>query len=70
VIKFNDIQSTFEYCVEQGLTENRQKYPSNTLMGLWRMLVEMPHHPILLEEEQDLDKVLNIFIRVNSGGTP
>jgi hypothetical protein len=70
VIKFNDIQSTFEYCVEQGLTENRQKYPTNTLMGLWRVLVEMPIIQYFLEEEQDLDKVLNIFIRVNSGGTP
>lgn len=70
VLKFPDIQSTFEYCVEQGLTENRQKYSSNTLMGLWRVMVEMPIIQYFLEEEQDLDKVLNIFIRVNSGGTP
>jgi hypothetical protein len=70
VLKFKDIQTTFEYCVENGLTENRQKYPSNTLMGLWRVLVEMPLINYFLEEEQDLDKVLNIFIRVNSGGTP
>ncbi len=70
VLKFPDIQSTFEYCVEQGLTENRQKYPSHTLMGLWRVIVEMPQINYFLEEEQDLDKVLNIFIRVNSYGTP
>jgi Protein of unknown function DUF262/Protein of unknown function (DUF1524) len=70
ILKFEDIQSTFAYCVEQGLTENRKKYPSNALMGLWRVVHELPIIQYFLEEEQDLDKVLNIFIRVNSGGTP
>jgi hypothetical protein len=69
VTKFADIQSTFEYCVEQGLTENKQKYSSSTLMELWRVIVDIPTIQYFLEEEQDLDKVLNIFIRVNSGGT-
>jgi len=70
ILKFADIQSTFEYCVEQGLTENRKKYSSNTLMGLWRVIADLPIIQYFLEEEQNLDKVLNIFIRVNSGGTP
>ena len=69
VLQFNDMQTTFEYCVDQGLTENRRKYSSNTLMGLWRVVHELPIIQYFLEEEQDLDKVLNIFIRVNSGGT-
>jgi hypothetical protein len=69
-LKFKDIDDAFDYCVENGLTENRSKYSSKTMRGLWRVIHELPIIQYFLEEEQDLDKVLNIFIRVNSGGTP
>ena len=65
------MQSVFNYCVKNGLIEDdRDTYSSDTLVGLWNVLTQQPFINYFLEEEQDLDKVLNIFIRVNSGGTP
>jgi uncharacterized protein with ParB-like and HNH nuclease domain len=69
ILKFQDMQSVFFYCVENGLTSDKKTFPSNTLMELWRIIKEKPLINFFLEEEQNLDKVLNIFIRVNSGGT-
>jgi hypothetical protein len=69
ILKFQDMQSVFFYCVENGLTSDKRTFPSNTLMELWRIIIEKPLINFFLEEEQNLDKVLNIFIRVNSGGT-
>jgi uncharacterized protein with ParB-like and HNH nuclease domain len=55
------------FLVKNGLGSNE------TAFGHIHQLYELVHQkPIVnfyLEEEQDLDKVLNIFIRVNSGGT-
>jgi hypothetical protein len=70
VLKFPNIQGVFNYCVKNGLTTNQDTYPSDTLMQLWSVLTQQPLINYFLEEAQDLDKVLNIFIRVNSGGTP
>lgn len=57
----------FAYLLENGL--NDSKVPFATLDRLH----EVVHRDELInffeEEDQDLDKVLNIFIRVNSGGT-
>jgi len=69
ILKFNSIEKVFFYCVEMGLAKEGQQYPSVTLMKLWRVIKDQPLINYYLEEEQDLDKVLNIFIRVNSGGT-
>ena len=57
------------YCIEQGLTSDKRTFPSSALMELFRIIKEKPLINYFLEESQDLDKVLNIFIRVNSGGT-
>ena len=43
--------------------------PYNTLYALFRAIREMPAINYYLEESQDPDKVLDIFVRVNSGGT-
>ena len=43
--------------------------PYNTLHALFRAIREMPAINYYLEESQDPDKVLDIFVRVNSGGT-
>jgi hypothetical protein len=69
VLKFPDMQSVFFYCVQHGLTSDKQTFPSSTLMELWRVVKEKALINYFKEEEQNLDKVLNIFIRVNSGGT-
>jgi hypothetical protein len=39
------------------------------LIELHRTITELPLINYFTEAEQDLDRVLNIFIRVNSGGT-
>lgn len=70
ILKFADIQSVFHYCIENELIQGKEKFATDTLMELWRVVKDKPLINYFLEEDQDLDKVLNIFIRVNSGGTP
>lgn len=69
IIDFDDIQDAFEYCVDAGLTQSGDKYPHQTLLRLWNIVHKDNVVHYFLEEEQNLDRVLNIFIRVNSGGT-
>lgn len=68
VLKLKELPDVFDYCFERGLTGD-SRYPYQTLMRLWEIVNREPVINYYLEEEQDLDKVLNIFIRVNSGGT-
>lgn len=44
--------------------------PFNTLWALFRAVRELPSINAFLVESQDSDMVLDIFVRVNSGGTP
>ncbi len=69
VLEFESIDTAIDYCQDRGLTEKGQSYPRRTLVQLFRVVKEHPLINYYLEEEQDLDRVLNIFIRVNSGGT-
>ena len=56
----------FHYVRDQGLVDT----PAfDTLHRLHTVVRQEPVISYFLEEEQDIDKVLNIFIRVNSGGT-
>lgn len=66
---FKNMQDVFRYCIEKGLTQDNTTGASDTLIELWRVIQERPLINYYLEQDQDLDKVLNIFIRVNSGGT-
>lgn len=68
VLKLKGLAEVFDYCYDQGLTA-RSKFPHQALMRLWEVVNKEGVITYYLEEEQDLDKVLNIFIRVNSGGT-
>jgi len=70
IFNFTKMQDVFNYCVKNGLINDRDTYSSDTLVGLWDVLTQKPMVNYFLEEDQSLDKVLNIFIRVNSGGTP
>lgn len=70
ILKFSNLPEVFNFCVKNGLTSNQDTYSSDTLIQLWNVVNQQPLINYFLEEEQDLDKVLNIFIRVNSGGTP
>ncbi len=69
ILNYKSIEEVFEYCVDNGLVNKNLKYPSNTLVRLWQVIVKEQVISYFLEEDHDLDKVLNIFIRVNSGGT-
>jgi hypothetical protein len=69
ILSMKEYDDTFEYCIDHGLTEGGKRFPSRTLGNLFRVIREHLLIHYFQEEDQDLDKVLNIFIRVNSGGT-
>lgn len=69
VLGFEKVVNAFNYCVQHGLTNSGSTYAHETLLELWQNIHERPLINYFLEKKQDLDKVLNIFIRVNSGGT-
>ena len=51
------------------LGEKEKEYANETLSKLYKIIRENKSINFFLEKGQSLDKVLNIFIRVNSGGT-
>lgn len=57
----------FAYLNARELTTNEHAFP--TLAALWTAIHQNPVISFFEEEEQSLPKVLDIFIRVNSGGT-
>jgi len=69
ILKFKEYKDAFDYCIDHDLIQGGNKFSYQTLGELWRVTQEKDLINYFLEEEQDLDKVLNIFIRVNSGGT-
>jgi uncharacterized protein with ParB-like and HNH nuclease domain len=69
ILQFNDLSQIVDYCLDHGLMQTSSKFPHQTLMRFWQVISQSPTVTYFLEEEQDLDRVLNIFIRVNSGGT-
>jgi hypothetical protein len=68
VFGFTSSFQTIEYLQENALGNN--KLAAKTLHQLYMTVHEAHLVPYFQEGEQSLDKVLNIFIRVNSGGTP
>jgi hypothetical protein len=68
VLKFKEIPEVYDYCHDNELT-SYSKFPHRALMRLWEVINKDKTVNYFLEKDQDLDKVLNIFIRVNSGGT-
>ena len=52
-----------------GLKNEKAKFANRTLFKLWKAIHDTPSINFFLEKDESLDKVLNIFIRVNSGGT-
>lgn len=61
-----------DYLISNGLTqkpEEQARFANKTLFKLWAVVHERAVINYFLEKDESLDKVLNIFIRVNSGGT-
>lgn len=68
ILSFKHTTDVFRLVLEHQLTES--KHPTDCLVELHKTVTELPLVNFFTEVEQDLDRVLNIFIRVNSGGTP
>lgn len=62
-----------EFLLENNVLTNHEKekskFASKTLFKLYHVIHENKSINFFLEKDKSLDKVLNIFIRVNSGGT-
>ena len=67
VLKAVDAVDLHGFTVAQGL--GAQKGPFRILAGLHHVVHTEPIVAYYTEEDQDLDKVLHVFIRTNSGGT-
>ncbi len=61
-----------DFLIKHGLMnklEQQATFANRTLFKLWSVIHENNVINYFLEKDESLDKVLNIFIRVNSGGT-
>lgn len=75
ILEFSDISKVMEYMMLEGLTDT-SKYPPESTRFALRTLNEffnVVHQKGTIsyyeEKGEELDKVLQIFIRINSGGT-
>ncbi len=68
VMGFTGLLDINTYLIDAGIANNL--FASKALIGLYESLMTREIIPYFLEKAPDLDKVLNIFIRMNSGGTP
>lgn len=72
ILNINEQFEVNQYLIENGLSsieKEKALFANQTLFKLYKAINETPSINYYLEKEQKLDKVLNIFIRVNSGGT-
>jgi uncharacterized protein with ParB-like and HNH nuclease domain len=75
ILDFTDLSKVMEYLMLNGLMDT-SKYSKeqasmalNTLNQLFNVIHQKGSISYFLEESEELDKVLQIFIRINSGGT-
>ena len=72
ILGFKKHSEISSYLIKNGLTsvsEERAEFASETLFKLYSVVHEQPVINYFLEKQGNLDKVLNIFVRINSGGT-
>ncbi|MFJ5624822.1 DUF262 domain-containing protein [Peribacillus loiseleuriae] len=72
ILDIKDQYEVNQYLIENELStieKEKALFANQTLFKLYKAINETPSINYYLEKEQKLDKVLNIFIRVNSGGT-
>lgn len=67
ILSFQEGFEIMNFVFEHGL--NATQFPLQTLTRLYEAITKRRLINYYREEDQNLDKVLNIFIRVNSGGT-
>ena len=68
VLRFNELSDVTTYIVEYGLISN--KFAMSTLSNLFNKINTEKLLNYYVITEQNQDKVLDIFLRTNSGGTP
>ncbi len=73
ILDFKELSDVMDYLITSGLVANPDKekaqYANRTLSKLHAVIHVNKIISYYLEQSTELDKVLNIFIRVNSGGT-
>lgn len=75
ILEFNEPGDAHLFLVDEDITDtskydkSKSKFASNTLNRLWNIIHQKGTISYFLEKGEELDKVLQIFIRINSGGT-
>jgi len=75
ILDFTNMMDIMNYLINSGLTNTIERKPeqtifaSTTLTKLYQVINEQDSINFYLEKSEQLDKVLHIFIRINSGGT-
>lgn len=75
VLDFKDISGVMQYLMLNGLmdtskySQDESNFALNTLSSLFNIIHNNGTISYYQEEDEELDKVLQIFIRINSGGT-
>jgi uncharacterized protein with ParB-like and HNH nuclease domain len=73
ILQFKKQFEVNNYLIRKGLMslpDGRAEFANQTLFKLYSVIHEERVINYFLEKGEELDKVLNIFVRVNSGGTP
>lgn len=73
ILNFKEQYEVNEYLIENDLLQidkEKSNFANKTLFKLYGVIHQNNVINYFLEKSEELDKVLNIFIRVNSGGTP
>ena len=72
ILTFKEFMDVNTYLLQNGLLTlpvEQSGFANKTLFKLYEAINQTPSINYYLEKDQELEKVLNIFIRVNSGGT-
>ncbi|RPD50641.1 DUF262 domain-containing protein [Paracnuella aquatica] len=75
ILEFKDLNQSWMYLMKNGLIDaskydqNQIEFASNALTTLFNVVHQKGTLSYYLEQGEELDKVLQIFIRINSGGT-
>lgn len=73
ILDFNEPSDVNDFLIDNGLSsledKDKAKFANRTIFKLFNLIHQAEVLNFFLEKDESLDKVLNIFIRVNSGGT-
>lgn len=67
ILTFNSLKDINSFLIKNNLQDN--EFSMETLTNLWQKINVDEVINYYMEKEQDQDKVLDVFIRTNSGGT-